>query len=99
MKGFADKVSYAVDRYEERALIPMSVWFWSAFVGMFFEKRFPFLHLFILWTFRIYFGMLVLFIIGLVVIAPGMVMAKEIQDGVLDPKASRFEQRLTRLPS
>jgi hypothetical protein len=99
MKGFADKVSYAVDRYEERALIPMSVWFWSKFVGMFFEKRFPFLHLFILWTFRIYFGMLVLFIIGLVVIAPGMVMAKEIQDGVLDPKASRFEQRLTRLPS
>jgi len=73
----------------------LGVWFASAFIGMFLEERLPFLHLFVLWTFRIYLGTFAVSLIGLMAIAPGVLMAWDLHSEVHDSRASRFEKRLT----
>jgi hypothetical protein len=50
-------------------------WFILCFIGMFFEKRIPFLHPFVYWTFRIWGGLIVAGIVGILgtsIIAPGV---------------------------
>lgn len=64
-------------------------------MGMFLEKRLPFLHPFVLWTFRIYVGIFVAGIVGLVVVAPGVLMSKELWSMAEDKEASLWEKRLT----
>jgi len=95
MKELVRKIAEASVRCEDRLLVLMSVWFWSAFIAMFFEGRFQFLHPFVLWTFRIYLGIFVAFLIGLMVVAPGFLLAEDLHSEIHDPKASRFEKRLT----
>jgi hypothetical protein len=75
----------------------LGVWFSSAFIGIFLEERFPALHPFVFWTFRIYLGAVVVSVVGLMVIAPGILMAEDLHSDVRDPNASRFEKRLTRI--
>ena len=89
------KISEAIDRYGEPVLTAVGVSFWLAFVAMFFEKWFPFLHPFITWTFRIYLGSLAALLIGLVILSPGILIAKDLHSEVFDPKSSPFEKRLT----
>jgi hypothetical protein len=64
---------------------------------MFFEEQYPFLHPIIIWTFRIYVGALVAFIVGIVVVGPGIYAAKEIYEAVSNPQASTLETRLTQI--
>jgi hypothetical protein len=73
----------------------LGVWFSAAFIGMFLEERFPALHLFVLWTFRVYLGAAVVSLVVLLVIAPGVMMAEDLHSEVHDSDASRFEKRLT----
>lgn len=73
----------------------LGVWLSSAFVGIFLEKRFPFLHSYIFWTFRIYVGAVVVSLIVLMVIAPGIMMADDLYSEIRDSNASQFEKRLT----
>ena len=77
--------------------IVVCIWFWAAVVGMFVERRLPFLHPFVTWTFRVYLGLFTAGAIGLVVVAPGVYMAKEIYEAVTDLRASRLERRLTQI--
>jgi hypothetical protein len=88
-------MKWLVDRIAASARVLLGVWFSSAFIGMFFEKRFPFLHPYIFWTFRIYLGALVVSLIGLMVVAPGFLMAEDLHSEVHDSRASQFEKRLT----
>lgn len=66
-----------------------------AFVGMFLEGRLPFLHPFILWTFRIYAGMFIVCMVGLLVVPPGVFMAEDLLSTVVDSSASVWEKRLS----
>ena len=88
MKGLVGRIAAIV-----RVLL--GVWFSSAFIGMFFEGRFPLLHPYISWTFRIYLGALVVSLVGLMVIAPGVLMSEDLHSEVHDSRASLFEKRLT----
>jgi hypothetical protein len=63
----------SVGRIAACVRVVLGVWFSSAFIGMFLEERFPFLHPYIFWTFRIYLGAAVVSLISLMVIAPGSV--------------------------
>ena len=56
---------------------------------------FPFLHPYVSWTFRIYLGAAVFSLIGLMVIAPGILMAEDLHSEVHDSRTSHFETRLT----
>jgi len=43
----------SVGRIAASVRVLLGVWFLSALIGMFLEERFPFLHPYIFWTFRI----------------------------------------------
>lgn len=75
--------------------IVAGAWFWLAFVCMFFTKRYHFLEPFVMWTFRIYFGVFVTAIIGIMVVAPGVYTSKEFNDAFRNPCHSPLERRLT----
>jgi len=77
--------------------IAACAWFWVSVLGMFLERRLPFLHPILTWTFRIYLGIFVAGAIGLVVVAPGVYVAKEVYEAVVAPESSKFEVFLTRL--
>jgi hypothetical protein len=77
--------------------IAVGILFWAAVVGMFVEGHFPCLHPFVTWTFRVYFGIFAAGAIGLVIVAPGMYVAKEIYEAVTDLRASKLERRLTQI--
>ena len=64
---------------------------------MFLEGHFPFLHPFVTWTFKFFLGVLAASVIYWFVFAPGVCVAKEIYEAVIDPRASKVEIRLTQI--
>ena len=57
------RVNQAIAAFE----IVTAIWFVAAFISMFLTKQFPFLNPFVMWSFRIYIGCYVAFIVGAVV--------------------------------
>lgn len=95
MLRLARKVGDYLSAHQDAIATGLSVWLGVAFVGMFLEKWFPFLRPFVLWTFRIYLGSLAAFSAALLVVAPGVLMAKELQSSTTDREASIWEKRMT----
>ena len=87
-----DTVKARVHKVLKSLGIVVGIWFWAALVGMFVEGHLPFLHPFVTWTFRVYLGVFAAGAVGLVVVAPGVYMAKEIYEAVTDLRASKLRR-------
>ncbi len=85
------------NRFASALAIIAGIWFWAAFAGMYLEKHLPFLHPFVIWTFRVYLGVFAAAAIGLTVVAPGVYMGRELYDIVSDSNASKVETRLAQI--
>ena len=97
MKRVIHKVCNFFAAHEEAITTGLGGCVFLAFIGMFLEKRFPFLHPFVLWTFRIYLGAFIAGIAGIVIVAPGVLVAKDFYSWIVGPDASTWEKRLSRV--
>ena len=79
--------------------LALSVWLLAAFAAMFLTDRYPVLHPFVYWTFRVYLGALIgTFVAGgvaVLIVAPGVYAAREAFELVHAPHCSRLELYLT----
>ncbi len=84
-----------VQRLGKPLAIIFSLWFCGAVVCLFFIKRYPGLQPFVFGTFKLYFGVLIAFMIALNIVGPGVYVAKELFELVEEPRCSRMELYLT----
>jgi hypothetical protein len=66
------RTSIIVERHEGHFSAAAGTCVLAAVVGLLFERQFPFLHPLIIWTFRVYFGAFVSFLVGLLIVGPGV---------------------------
>jgi hypothetical protein len=76
-------------------VVVASAWFWAAVVAMFFTRRYPALDPFVRGTFLVYFGVLAGGIACLMLIGPGVVMGKDLFEGLHVPGDSKWARRFT----
>jgi hypothetical protein len=97
VRSLIHSVSNFFAAHEEAITTGLGGCVFLAFIGIFLEKRLPLLHPFVLWTIRIYLGAFVAGIAGIVIVAPGVLVAKDFYSCIVSPDASAWERRLSQV--
>ena len=96
---FPESFVHGLQRIGRTLGLVLAVWLLAAFAAMFLTDRYPALHPFVFWTFRIYLGAFIgAFVAGgvaVLIVAPGVYAAREAFDLVHVPQCSRLELYLT----
>src|SRR5712664_4209421 len=67
----SDRIGAIRSKVGEVATVVIGVWFWSAFIAMFFVKKYPAIEPYVGWSFRLFAAIFVCFILGIVVYSIG----------------------------
>jgi hypothetical protein len=90
----SQKTKVLLSRLGSVASIIFSICFWAGVIGLFFVNRYPFIEPFVMWCLKIIVGVFLAFTASMIVIAPGYLLAKDLNDGFSNPYQSSLDRKL-----